>query len=60
MRGISGTFRANLATAWQLLQFFWQGRNWWLTPIIVILFFMSALVFFLQTSAIAPFIYVLF
>jgi hypothetical protein len=51
---------ANLSTARELLAFFWQGRNWWLTPVIVILLLASAVVVFLESSAIAPFIYALF
>lgn len=53
-------YRTNLSTARELLGFVWQSRNWWLTPIIVLLLLMSLLVVFLESSAIAPFIYVLF
>ena len=53
-------FRDNVATTRELLAFIWQGRHWWLTPIIVILILMSALVVFLESSALAPFIYALF
>ena len=60
MAASKGTFTANLATARELLAFVWSGRTWWLTPIIVILLLVSALVLFLETSAIAPFIYALF
>ena len=35
------------------------SRHWWLTPIIVVLLLMTALVVFLESSAIAPFIYAL-
>ena len=60
MNAGGSSFRDNLATARELLAFVWRGRNWWLTPILVVLLLMSALVLFLQSSALAPFIYVLF
>lgn len=43
---------------------FWEflkvRKKWWLTPIIVFMFLLGALVFFTQGSAVAPFIYTLF
>ena len=55
---------SNLESMWstsrELLGFIWRGKNWWLTPIVVVVLGMSALVLFLQTSALAPFIYALF
>ncbi len=44
----------------ELLQFFWQHKWWWLTPMIIVLFLVGTLVIFAQSSAIAPFIYTLF
>ena len=35
-------------------------KKWWLTPIILFLILMSALIIFTSGSAIAPFIYTLF
>jgi hypothetical protein len=55
-----GDFGANWSTARELVAFAWSGRHWWLTPIIVLLILMSVLVVFLETSAVAPFIYALF
>ena len=52
--------KTNWSTARELLGFAWQSRNWWLMPIIVVLLLMSALVVFLESSAVAPFIYALF
>jgi len=52
--------RARLATARELLAFVWHGKTWWLTPIILMLLLLSVLVVLLETSVIAPFIYVLF
>jgi hypothetical protein len=53
-------FKSSLSTSRELLAFIWQGKNWWLTPIVVMVLLMSGLVVFLQSSAIAPFIYALF
>ncbi|MFA5275735.1 MAG: DUF5989 family protein [Candidatus Omnitrophota bacterium] len=35
-------------------------KKWWLAPIIVMLVLLGALIFFTQSSAVAPFIYTLF
>jgi hypothetical protein len=51
---------SRLGIAGELLQFFWQHKWWWLTPMIVGLLLFGVLVIFGQTSAIAPFIYTLF
>ena len=43
---------------------FWQflkvRKKWWLTPVVLILVLLGALVLFAQGSALAPFIYTLF
>jgi hypothetical protein len=44
----------------ELLRYFIQDKWWWLTPMIVLLLVFSVLVIFAQSSAIAPYIYVLF
>ena len=44
----------------ELLSFFWQHKWWWLTPMILVLLIFGILIFFAQSSAIAPFIYTLF
>jgi hypothetical protein len=44
----------------ELLSFFWTNKRWWLTPLVVTLFLIGALIVFAQSSAIAPFIYALF
>lgn len=36
------------------------SKRWWLSPIIVFLIFLSLLVAFTESSALAPFIYSLF
>jgi hypothetical protein len=35
-------------------------KRWWLAPIIIMFLLLGALIFFTQTSAVAPFIYALF
>lgn len=44
----------------ELIVFFWQHKWWWLTPMILVLLVFGILIFFAQSSAIAPFIYTLF
>ena len=47
-----------------ILKEFWYflkiRKKWWLAPIIIILLLLGILIFFSQTSAVAPFIYTLF
>lgn len=47
-----------------LLKEFWQyllqNKKWWITPIVAMLLLLGALIFFTQSSAVAPFIYTLF
>jgi hypothetical protein len=47
-----------------LLKEFWlylmQNKKWWITPIVIMLLLLGALIFFTQGSAVAPFIYTLF
>jgi len=40
--------------------FFRMRKKWWLAPIIIMLLLLGLLIFFTQTSAVAPFIYTLF
>lgn len=44
----------------ELLQFFWQSKWWWLTPMILVILLFGVFIILAQTSAIAPFIYTLF
>jgi len=47
-----------------ILREFWEflrvRKKWWLTPIILMLLLLGMLIFFSQSSAVAPFIYTLF
>ncbi len=55
-----GHIRTNFSTSKELLAFIWHGKAWWLIPIVIVLLLLSVLVVFLETSAVAPFIYALF
>jgi hypothetical protein len=47
-----------------ILREFWDflktRKKWWLAPIIIMLLLLGCLIFFTQSSAVAPFIYTLF
>ncbi|MGI6240801.1 MAG: DUF5989 family protein [Candidatus Omnitrophota bacterium] len=47
-----------------ILKEFWDflrvRKKWWLTPIVVVLLLLGALIVFAQGSAVSPFIYTLF
>ena len=44
----------------ELLSFFWGKKRWWLVPMLVSLFLITALIVLAQSSAVAPFIYTFF
>jgi hypothetical protein len=46
-----------LAEFWDFLK---HRKKWWLTPIVVVLVLLGALIVVSQGSAVAPFIYTLF
>ncbi|MDD4979722.1 MAG: DUF5989 family protein [Candidatus Omnitrophica bacterium] len=47
-----------------IIREFWDflrmRKKWWLAPIIIVLLVLGLLIFFTQSSAVAPFIYTLF
>ena len=49
-----------LAVLKQLWEFLRTRKKWWLTPIVLVFLLLGALLFFTQSSAVAPFIYTLF
>jgi len=51
---------AKLGILMELWEFARVRKKWWLTPIIIFLVLLGALVIFSQGSALAPFIYALF
>lgn len=44
----------------ELLLFLWKRKLWWLVPVILVLFLLGMLLVFMQSSAVAPFIYTFF
>ncbi len=44
----------------ELWKFLKARKKWWLTPVVVVLVVLGALLVFAQGSALAPFIYTLF
>ncbi|MFQ5801462.1 MAG: DUF5989 family protein [Candidatus Methylomirabilales bacterium] len=62
-RGI-GSLLSGVKTRFQiageLLIFLWEGKLWWLAPMVFILLIVGVLLLLAQSSAIAPFIYTLF
>jgi hypothetical protein len=44
----------------ELWDFLRVRKKWWPAPIIIMLLLLGALIFFTQSSAVAPFIYTLF
>ena len=44
----------------ELLVFFWEKKLWWMIPMLVVLLAFGLLIVFAQSSAVVPFIYVLF
>lgn len=44
----------------ELFAFLKERRKWWLTPIVVVLILMGAIIVFGHGSALAPFVYTLF
>ena len=44
----------------ELFSFLGQRKLWWMIPIVAVLLLFGLLIFFTQSSAVAPFIYTLF
>ncbi len=44
----------------ELFRFLWERKLWWMIPIVMVLLLFGLLIFFTQSSAVAPFIYTLF
>jgi len=51
---------SRIAILKELWDFLRVRKKWWLTPIIAVLLLLGLLIFFTQSSAVAPFIYTLF
>jgi hypothetical protein len=48
------------STIMELIEFLKYKKRLWLLPIVLVLFLMALLIFFTESSAVAPFIYALF
>jgi hypothetical protein len=44
----------------EFFEFLRTRKKWWLTPIVIVLILLGALIIFTEGSALAPFIYALF
>ncbi len=44
----------------EFLTFLKENKKWWITPIVLFLLLLGALIIFTEGSAVAPFIYTLF
>ena len=44
----------------ELWDFLKERKKWWLTPIVIFILLLGALIFLTEGSALAPFIYTLF
>jgi len=51
---------SKIAIIREFLEFLKVRKKWWLTPIVVMLLLLGALIVLAEGSAIAPFIYTLF
>jgi hypothetical protein len=51
---------SKIAIIREFLEFLKVRKKWWLTPIVVMLLLLGALIVLTEGSAIAPFIYTLF
>ena len=51
---------SKIAIIKEFLEFLKVRKKWWLTPIVVMLLLLGALIVLTEGSAIAPFIYTLF
>ena len=51
---------AKMSIIRELWDFLKNRKRFWLAPIIIVLFLLSLLIIFAQSSAVAPFIYTLF
>ena len=56
MSGNKNSLITNVATVKELLVFFWRSKIWWLTPVVLALVLLSAIVVLTESSALAPFI----
>jgi len=51
---------AKFSIVGELFRFLWSAKLWWMIPMVFMLLLLSGVIILAQSSAIAPFIYVLF
>ena len=51
---------SKIRIAREFFEFLRFRKKWWLTPIVIVLILLGALIVFTEGSALAPFIYALF
>lgn len=44
----------------ELVEFLWQYKLWWMIPIIIVMVAFTSMILFVQSTGLAPFIYPLF
>ena len=54
----SSISRLNMPRKW--LRFLWGQKLWWLIPMVTVLLLFGLLLFFAQSSGLAPFLYPIF
>jgi len=54
------TFLIKVRILKELFSFLWKNKLWWMIPIILILIILGIFIWFVQSSAVVPFIYALF
>jgi hypothetical protein len=52
--------KGRIVAVGELFRFLWERKLWWMIPIVAVLLLFGLLIFFTQSSAVAPFIYTLF
>ena len=61
MRKIANILKERLKTIQELMQFIWENKIWWLTPVFIVLALIGILIIFTAGNpAATPFIYTLF
>ncbi|MFA4991764.1 MAG: DUF5989 family protein [Candidatus Omnitrophota bacterium] len=53
-------FKGRIGVTGELFGFLWRRKLWWMIPMVAVLLLFGLLMFFTQSSTVAPFIYTLF
>jgi hypothetical protein len=60
MKKLIHSVTSRMGTIKELFAFLWENRLWWIIPFVVVLVLFGVLVFFVQSSPVAPFMYAIF